>query len=74
MRAEVVLLSGRLVVEGRLVAEDEERCVVEAGRLLVVGRLLVEAVGRLVVVVVGLTLLLLPAVLAPLGELVLGER
>lgn len=84
------MLSGRLVVvEGRLADEDEERCEEVVGRLPIVGRLLVVAVERLVVVVVGRTLLLLPedltllllldgrddpAVLAPLGVLLLVER
>lgn len=86
MRAEVVLLSGRVVVvDGRLVAE--ERCVVVVGRLAIVGRLEVVVVGRLEAVVVGRTLLLLlegltlldavrdvVAVLAPLGVVVFEVR
>ena len=87
MRAEVVLLSGRLVEEGRLALVDDGRCCVDAmGRSAVVGRLVVVVVGRLAVVVGRaltlpvLALLLLlegrpaPAVLPLLGVLLLEER
>ena len=89
MRAEVVLLSGRLADEGRLALADDGRCCDDAmGRSAVVGRLVVVVVGRLAVVVgraltlplpvLALPLLLegrpAPAALPLLGVLLLGAR
>ena len=81
MRAEVVLLAGRVVDEGRVELVEEGRCVEATGRLAVVGRLDVVVVGRTLLLLLGLTLLLLllgltllPAVLAFLVVLGLGVR
>ena len=86
MRAEVVVLSGRLVVvEGRDVVDagrselvDDGRCDDAIGRLAVVGRLVVLVGRTLLLLLLGLVLLPAerpePAVLAVLGVLALGVR
>ena len=76
------MLAGRVVDEGRVELVEEGRCVEATGRLAVVGRLDVVVVGRtLLLLLLGLTLLLLllgltllPAVLALLVVLGLGVR
>ena len=86
MRAEVVVLSGRLVVvEGRDIVDagrselvDDGRCDDAIGRLAVVGRLVVLVGRTLLLLLLGLVLLPAerpePAVLAVLGVLALGVR